>query len=152
MINNIPFTEGFNPLPSNIFMSPPSGTPIYGSFAEPTPLMPHDYEILDMQPKQEGWPRLERLIGDEPIICPILYDEIGSGAEYCRCSTCKNGFGAAALAEALKKSYTCPMCRCIWKDQTVYVNGLAPLTVAVARPKESFWVLLKRAFCWRHSN
>ena len=141
MINTIPFTEGFNPLPSNIFQPP--------AFAEPTPLTPHDYEVVDVRPPLEmgRWPRLERLLGTEPIICPILYDEISKDAEYCRCDTCRNCFGAEALAEALKKSSSCPMCRGIWKEQVVYVNG------SVARkPKESFWTACLKWLLCRRSN
>jgi hypothetical protein len=131
MITAVPFTESFNPIPSNVFTPPSAGTLLDEAFVGGlTPLMPDEYEVLDVLPipDMRNWLRVYEPIGPEPVTCPILYEDIASGAEYCRCATCKHCFNAEALERATKTGgLDCPMCRSRWKSYTVYVNGLEQL-------------------------
>lgn len=71
------------------------------------------------------WAAEQKLIDPERNVCPILYDTIAAGAEYCTCAVCNNNFTAAALKHHLvtNSRKNCPMCREPWMRWVVYTNS-----------------------------
>ena len=56
------------------------------------------------------------------IECPITYSAFNVNCYYC---VCKYNFDIDALKESFEISdrKTCPMCRSVWKNFTIYVNN-----------------------------
>jgi hypothetical protein len=58
----------------------------------------------------------------ENTVCPISTMEIGRSDKYMSCNGCKNVFGETYMVEWLNKKNECPMCRCKWTNNDVYIN------------------------------
>lgn len=63
---------------------------------------------------------------DSKLSCCITYETIDINSHYMCCSECNNNY----TKDSIKKWFlqgpnrkTCPMCRVIWKDFTIYING-----------------------------
>lgn len=78
------------------------------------------------------WNRVNKiLLGLKNTDCPITYNPINTGDEYCVCSTCKYNFSKTAFIDTCVYSnkYKCPICRSQWTDWTIYTNIDAPVSV-----------------------
>jgi hypothetical protein len=88
--------------------------------------MPMIYNINPtVKPSNYVWKRINKiLLGIKNTDCPITYNPINKGAEYCTCDTCKYNFSKAAFIDSCEyyKNYKCPMCKSPWTDWTIYIN------------------------------
>ena len=57
--------------------------------------------------------------------CPITMDTIEENELYCQCSQCQYNIKKDIIQTMYKNkmSINCPMCRLLWKNKVVYVNG-----------------------------
>jgi hypothetical protein len=74
---------------------------------------------------EQVWTSEHKVIDIERAMCPILYDTIAAGSEYCTCGVCNNNFTASALKHHLTTNSrkNCPMCREPWMRWVVYTNS-----------------------------
>jgi len=72
------------------------------------------------------WAKKMKPIHADKKFCPIEYDEIRDGMEYCECDRCHNCFTASGLMEYFKTAimHKCPLCRGTWTSWTVYTNEI----------------------------
>jgi hypothetical protein len=64
-----------------------------------------------------------RPVDSDRTMCPIEYEEIGAGAHYGHCATCRHNFLETPLRQCLRQRPNCPMCRTAWSDWTIYTNA-----------------------------
>ena len=58
----------------------------------------------------------------EHEICPITQVEIEKNSKYMTCNICHHNYEEEQLKDWIKYNNTCPICRSIWVDNTVYKN------------------------------
>jgi hypothetical protein len=85
------------------------------------------------------WTNENKVINPDKSTCPINYEEITEGMQYCECSKCKNCFIKDALARHFEAGTTpsarkCPICRDPWTNWVIYTNTAEPLAEPVAEP------------------
>lgn len=85
------------------------------------------------------WTNENKVINPEKATCPINYEEITEGMQYCECLKCKNCYIKDALARHFEGKTTpasrkCPMCREQWSNWVIYTN--TDEAVAAAAPAE----------------
>jgi len=65
------------------------------------------------------------------IECPITFEPIAYGDKYRKCSSCKWNFSNNSIEKFLTNSYLknkkCPMCRCEWYNNIIYINKSSTL-------------------------
>jgi hypothetical protein len=76
----------------------------------------------------QNWSSAPRPVDADRTMCPIEYEDIGAGAHYGHCVTCRHNFLETPLKECLKRKPDCPMCRKPWADWTIYTNTQATST------------------------
>ena len=86
------------------------------------------FEVIDttIHSPQIVWAKKMKPIHADKKFCPIEYDEIRDGMEYCECDRCNNCFTASGLMECFKTTimHKCPLCRGTWTSWTVYTNEI----------------------------
>lgn len=67
----------------------------------------------------------KKIINEEKLICPIMFEPIKNGDKYMICSTCNNNFNEKAINQLLEKyKKTCPVCRHTWNNFVIYINEI----------------------------
>jgi hypothetical protein len=122
----------------NTGMAGPATTPIfentYDFATAPFPVVRAPAQIVDIR-----WINENKVINPEKATCPINYEEITQGMQYCECSKCKNCYIKDALARHFEGKTTpsarkCPMCRETWSNYVIYTNAVAPVAEPVPAP------------------
>ena len=82
-------------------------------------------DLLSNEDAITKWISIYRLlnIDDKNTDCPITLDKINIMDKYCKCSKCNYNFKYDPLLKHLDIRYDCPMCRCIWINHEIYING-----------------------------
>lgn len=56
-------------------------------------------------------------------MCPISHEELIPNCKYCCCHQCKTKFDEQRLKTWLNSRKTCPICRVVWNNYTVFTNN-----------------------------
>jgi hypothetical protein len=67
-----------------------------------------------------------KVIDNSKLSCCITYESIDVNARYMSCSECNNNYSESSIKSWFlqrPERKSCPMCRVIWKDFTVYINS-----------------------------
>jgi hypothetical protein len=111
-------------------MAGPATTPIFENTYDfntaPHRVVRAPAQIVDIR-----WTNENKVINPEKATCPINYEEVTEGMQYCECSKCKNCYIKDALVRHFEgttrsSARKCPMCREPWSNWVIYTNAVAP--------------------------